>query len=82
MPKRAERRHHEERIKAKFKRVVRRWWSGLWPKDASYMRWVEDTAAKRAHHNKCDCWMCRQDRYDRQREKVLDKTYIKEGLDE
>ena len=25
MPKRAERRHHEERIKGKFKKVVKRW---------------------------------------------------------
>lgn len=108
MPKRAERRHHETRIKEKFKKVAARWAGsvGSWIQKrwvpavdgsgrftrmntldmaggAKRMKHIEETAAKLAHHSKCDCGMCHKDRYrtSRHRERVLDKIYIEEGKD-
>ena len=82
MPKRAERRHHEERIKEKFRRVIK----SMWNMPATLTGWakmkrIEYEAVRAAHHNKCDCEMCHGQRYDRNHKKVLDKTYINEGMD-
>lgn len=107
MPKRAERRHHEERIKDKFKRVAKRWagtvdaWTNKvkvkwengkiiarehyidWSGGVERMKFIEKTANKLAHHNKCDCGMCNPPKVfrkqQRRKERVLDKTYIEEG---
>ena len=52
MSKRAERRHHSQRMKAKARRVYRQ--------NNSFLRtWAEDAAAKRADYLKsCSCSMC------------------------
>jgi hypothetical protein len=65
--KRASRRHHKERVKAKWKRRVRREhgpsleaWKAPPPAQA-----VEARAVRLAHHNKCACDGCRRPRYER-----------------
>lgn len=59
--KRAERRHHEERIKDKFRRVVKGWW--LWRKKmtAQDMKDLEMQAVQRAHHPQHQCEICHPD---------------------
>lgn len=64
---RADRRHHEERVKTKWRRRVRRqpgetlatWKAG--PTIAT----VEAAAVRLAHHNKCPCSICKRPRYQR-----------------
>lgn len=106
MPKRAERRHHEDRVKNKFKKVAKRWagrydswaqrWDIRWENgkivyrqhviDATgytrRMQFIERTAAKLAHHSKCDCWMCHGEKYDRKQKKAQDALIIKEDTGE
>jgi hypothetical protein len=49
---RAVRRHHERRIKERWRQRIRRWWY------VGTAELVERLAVRRAHRNKCDCWMC------------------------
>lgn len=62
MSDRGERRHHEERVKAKWRRRIRReanvadLTAFKAPPPAAE---VEARAVRRAHHNKCDCAMCK-----------------------
>lgn len=61
---RAENRHHEKRIKAKWRRRIRR--EPNIPKGRDLSRYksappeveVEQRAVRRAHHPCCPCWIC------------------------
>ena len=58
--KRAIRRHHSARMKAKARRFYRQWNRYIynWRSEAEEKKF-EDAAAKRADHIKCcSCWMC------------------------
>lgn len=61
----AERRHHEERIKARFRGVFR--WVKPTHRKPSWAE-VERQAVRFAHHSKCPCWLCRKPRYNRRRD--------------
>ena len=61
MSKRAERRHHEERIKNRFRKEVKRMWLRIMPWSAKVMQHAEKTALRMAHHPRHDCEMCRMD---------------------
>lgn len=96
MTKRAERRHHESRIKQKFREVATRWagrydsWTHRykWIRDANgkliqvltqldrtgftrRLQYIDRTAARLAHHNKCPCGMCKNGDYKREQCKPL-----------
>jgi hypothetical protein len=73
MPKRAERRHHEERVKDKFRRHVRRWlkFVGFSKRGTADERDVDRQAVRRAHHPKHYCQLCKGERYDRTAEGKL-----------
>ena len=53
---RAERRHQEERIKARWLRRLRSGWRLTTRQEQR--RWAERFALRFAHHNKCDCDTC------------------------
>ncbi len=63
MAKRAKRRHHEERVKDKFRRVARDILSG--PRTMSDRRrreFIERSSVRMAHHPAHQCQICREDR--------------------
>lgn len=60
MKNRSERRHHEERVKDKFRRVARDFWYNLkWWSDKKRREYVEHAAVRRAHHPRHQCQICR-----------------------
>jgi hypothetical protein len=60
MPKRAERRHHEDRVKDKFRKVARAFWYDLRSlPEAKKREYVEHSAVRRAHHPRHQCTICR-----------------------
>jgi hypothetical protein len=64
---RGDRRHHEERVKAKWRRRVRAHPGptlAAWKAPPPAVE-VEAQAVRLAHHNKCDCSLCKRPRYDR-----------------
>lgn len=70
---RALRRHHEERIKKKYLFVAKRWagrsFGGWKPPSFSKEEYLQRTVNKLAHHHKCPCWMCKNEKYDRNKVK-------------
>ena len=61
MSKRAERRHHSQRMKAKARRIHRQnnYFLRTWANEAVRYKEFEDAAATRADHLKnCSCSMC------------------------
>lgn len=80
---RALRRHHEERVKAKFRRKliyydsIGKWyslstsWKGkLAPGDKGRREWLQEAAVRLAHHRPHFCQLCKRPRYDRKKVKV------------
>lgn len=81
MSKRAERRHHRERILKRKREIAKRWSGGVghWIQKhdwhigpcldpegrIKHMKYVEFTARKLLGHNKCPCGMCKRPRYNR-----------------
>lgn len=74
--KRALRRHHEDRMKAKYRKVaikfagsINHWVNGNWvngpPGIKGYEEWIQKQTAKLAHHHNHFCQMCRRPRYNR-----------------
>lgn len=63
MAKRAQRRHHEERVKDKFRKVAKEQMSSpaTFSSDLQRMRFIEKTALKMAHHPRHQCNICRMD---------------------
>lgn len=67
---RADRRHQEERVKDRFRRIVSRWFDPrCWrpPRHGPQTReeTIERIAVRKAHHPKCPCRLCKGARYDR-----------------
>lgn len=60
MPKRAERRHHEDRIKDKFRDIAKNFWYSLRTMpDRKKREYIEHAAVRRAHHPRHQCKICR-----------------------
>ncbi len=63
------RRHHEQRLRARYRKVADRWAGNAFV-GVDRIRYVEQTASRLAHHHNCPCWMCKRPRYDRRRDGV------------
>ena len=83
---RALKRHHEERIKNRWRKRARRsidWLFDPVPRllytlhpEQNPLQLNEEIAVRMAHHSKCPCWGCKRERYNRSQQRRLDKEEI------